>query len=201
MLILATLAGKRLVLSSNAGSLTGHDPGTGRCCCMSPGGPRTTGRKRRSRWCWGRATGFFSSAGYGMGCGVLQVKAGADGRLTAEELWRAKTMKTQFNSAAARDGFLYGLDDGLLACVEAATGKRRWKDGRYGAGQTLIVDDLVLSRANRGRWCWPRRTRIRTRNWAGGRGAEPARRGIFRRWRAAICWCGTTSRRRVMSCR
>jgi len=53
-------------------------------------------------------------------------------------------MKTQFNSTAARDGFLYGLDDGLLACVEITTGERKWKDGRYGSGQTLLVGDLVL---------------------------------------------------------
>ena len=34
-------------------------------------------------------------------------------------------MKTQFNSAAARNGYLYGLDDGLLACVEIASGTRK----------------------------------------------------------------------------
>jgi len=36
-------------------------------------------------------------------------------------------MKTQFNSAAYRDGFLYGLDDGLLACLEIATGDANGK--------------------------------------------------------------------------
>ena len=49
-----------------------------------------------------------------------------------------------------RDGYLYGLDDGLLACVDLATGERKWKDGRYGSGQTLLVDDLVLMQSEPG---------------------------------------------------
>ncbi|MFM8879298.1 MAG: hypothetical protein ACKOKG_09225 [Verrucomicrobiota bacterium] len=53
-------------------------------------------------------------------------------------------MKTQFNSPALRQGFLYGLDDGLLACVDAASGRRVWKDGRFGSGQTLIAGDVIV---------------------------------------------------------
>jgi len=49
-----------------------------------------------------------------------------------------------------RDGLLYGLDDGMLACVDGATGERLWKDGRYGSGQTLLVDDLVLVQSEPG---------------------------------------------------
>ena len=86
----------------------------------------------------------FLSAGYGAGCSLLEVKAGSDGKLVASQLWKNLRMKTQFNSVAAHDGFFYGLDDGLLACVEIATGQRKWKDRRYGSGQTLLVDDLVI---------------------------------------------------------
>lgn len=147
--ILVTLAGRRMVLSSNAGNLTGHDPVTGEVVLdVSWWGKENWPKASQPIVIEGDRV--FLSAGYGMGCGLLQVKAGSDGRLTAEELWRGKTMKTQFNSAALRDGFLYGLDDGLLACVDVATGKRRWKDGRFGAGQSLIVDDLVLIQSEAG---------------------------------------------------
>jgi outer membrane protein assembly factor BamB len=98
------------------------------------------------------ATGdrVFLSAGYGSGCVLLQIKAGADNQLVATQLWKNLHMKNQFNSIAARDGFFYGLDDGLLACVEIETGARKWKSGRYGSGQTLLVDDLVLVQTERG---------------------------------------------------
>jgi outer membrane protein assembly factor BamB len=59
-------------------------------------------------------------------------------------------MKTQFNNVAALEGHLYGLDDGLLACVNADTGKRAWKDGRFGSGQSLVVGSLLLVQNERG---------------------------------------------------
>ena len=92
----------------------------------------------------------FLSAGYGSGCLLLQVKADSKGKLAATVLWKNLHMKTQFNSVAARNGFLYGLDDGMLACVEVATGDRKWKEGRYGNGQTLLVDDLALIQSESG---------------------------------------------------
>jgi outer membrane protein assembly factor BamB len=41
-------------------------------------------------------------------------------------------------------GFVYGLDDGVLTCIDPATGERRWKSGRHGHGQLLLVGDLLL---------------------------------------------------------
>ncbi len=138
----ATLVGRRVILSINAGSFTVHEPTNGAVLLDF----------RWSEGKWPLASQpvvlgpdrVFLSAGYGTGCAMLQIKAATDGRLEATELWHNKMMKTQFNSAAYRDGHLYGLDDGLLACVNAETGRRMWKDGRYGSGQTLLVDDLIL---------------------------------------------------------
>jgi len=39
---------------------------------------------------------------------------------------------------------VYGLDDGVLVCLDPATGQRVWKDGRYGHGQILLVEDVLL---------------------------------------------------------
>ena len=36
------------------------------------------------------------------------------------------------------------MSDGILECVDLADGSRAWKDGRYGHGQLLLVDDLLL---------------------------------------------------------
>ena len=146
--ILATLAGRRVILSNNAASLTAHDPATGRLLFEHPWG----GAK------WPKASQpvvlpgdrVFVSAGYGMGCQIVQVTAGeagttsGSGTLRAETAWKGLTMKTQFNSPGLKDGFLYGLDDGLLACVDANTGRRVWKDGRFGSGQTLIVGGVIV---------------------------------------------------------
>jgi len=146
--ILATLAGRRVVLSCNAASLTAHNPTNGEILLDYP----WTNDK------WPKASQpvvlegdrVFLSAGYGSGCILLQVKSSPNGKLAATPLWKNLHLKTQFNSAAVRNGFLYGLDDGLLACVETSTGERKWKEGRYGSGQSLLVDDLALIQSESG---------------------------------------------------
>ena len=42
------------------------------------------------------------------------------------------------------DGFVYGLDDGVLVCLDPATGERCWKRGRYGHGQVILAGDLLV---------------------------------------------------------
>lgn len=145
---LATLAGRRVILSNNARSLTAHDPATGTVLLNHAWGGGQ----------WPKASQplvlapdrVFLSAGYGMGCQMLKIQAGADSTLTATELWTGMKMKTQFNSPASHQGHSYGLDDGRLACLNLETGERLWKEGRYASGQTLLVDDLVIIQNEKG---------------------------------------------------
>ena len=59
-------------------------------------------------------------------------------------------MRCKFNSPVMRDGHVYGLDEGLLACLDLKTGRRLWKKGRYGFGQLLLVGDTLLIQAEDG---------------------------------------------------
>jgi outer membrane protein assembly factor BamB len=43
-----------------------------------------------------------------------------------------------------KDGYIYGLDDGVLVCLNLENGQRKWKRGRYGHGQLILVNDLLL---------------------------------------------------------
>jgi outer membrane protein assembly factor BamB len=60
-------------------------------------------------------------------------------------------MKPDFNDFVEYQGFVYGFDGNIFSCVDAATGKRVWKKGRYGNGQVLLLPDagqlLVVSEA------------------------------------------------------
>ena len=145
---LVTLAGKKVVLSSNANTLTAHDPSTGMVLLSYPWGSSKWPRAAQPTIVPGDR--IFLSAGYGMGCLMLQIRATAEGKLTATELWHNNKMKTQFNSVHVLNGHIYGLDDGGLACMKIETGERLWKDGRFGAGQSLLVDDAVLIQSERG---------------------------------------------------
>jgi outer membrane protein assembly factor BamB len=103
---------------------------------------------------------IFVSSGYGTGAAMIELSA-TGGRFSVRELWRNTRMKNRFSSSVLHDGFIYGLDESILACVDAATGDLRWKGGRYGYGQVLLASghlivltedgDMVLVRATPGR--------------------------------------------------
>jgi outer membrane protein assembly factor BamB len=86
----------------------------------------------------------FITSGYGHGGVMLQLEQDDEGALTATELWRTRAMKAKFSNVMQRGEYLYGLDDGVLACLRLEDGKRVWKRGRYGHGQVLLVGDLLL---------------------------------------------------------
>ena len=92
---------------------------------------------------------MFLSASYGHGATVIEFHASGDG-LTVETVWRNTRMKNRFASSVLHDGFVYGLDNSILACVDADTGELRWKGGRYGFGQVLLAGDHLVILTERG---------------------------------------------------
>ncbi|QDU10080.1 PQQ-binding-like beta-propeller repeat protein [Gimesia aquarii] len=95
---------------------------------------------------------IFLGAGYGAGSARITIR---ESEQQAEpdviEDWKSKSLKLKFNSAVVRDGFVYGLDEGILTCLNLETGKRAWKRGRYGYGQMILVNDNLLILAEDGR--------------------------------------------------
>lgn len=140
--MLVTLAGKRFILSNNAARLTGYDQNNGEVLFDYAWGIDKWPKASQPVQVYSNR--LFVSAGYGMGCLLLEIQADSSGKLSTVQLWSSMKMKTQFNSPAIHENHLYGLDDGRLACLDLATGERRWKEGRFGSGQSIIVDDLIL---------------------------------------------------------
>jgi outer membrane protein assembly factor BamB len=92
---------------------------------------------------------LFVSAGYDAGAVLVQVNKSESG-WTTEEVWKTKQMKCKMGSCVYYDGHIYGLDDGILACIDANTGNRKWKGGRYGHGQFLLRNDILVIQAESG---------------------------------------------------
>ena len=86
---------------------------------------------------------FFISAGYGKGAAMVEV-TGAGRSFSARKVWENNSMKNKFNSSVLQNGYIYGLDEGILTCVEAETGERKWKGGRYGYGQVLLASGHLI---------------------------------------------------------
>lgn len=92
---------------------------------------------------------FFSS---GSGIRGLALEIARDGdRLSARELWRTNRMKNVVTSSVYREGFIYGIDQGMLACIDAANGEQKWKSGgRHGDGQTLLASGHLVTTTESG---------------------------------------------------
>ena len=73
----------------------------------------------------------------------LAVSRGAEG-WKVEERWMSNGLKPYHNDYVIHNGHAYGFDGNILACVDLADGKRKWKGGRYGNGQVLLLADQDL---------------------------------------------------------
>ena len=78
----------------------------------------------------------------------LALTRGADG-WTAAARWTTRGLKPYFNDFVVHEGHAYGFDGTILASIDLNDGERKWKGGRYGAGQLVLLPDqdllLVLS--------------------------------------------------------
>ena len=92
---------------------------------------------------------LFLSAGYGKGAAVIQLSGGTP-PFAVTEVWSNNRMKNKFSSSVLHDGYIYGLDEAILACINAETGQLEWKGGRYGYGQLLLAGDHLIVLTERG---------------------------------------------------
>jgi hypothetical protein len=81
--------------------------------------------------------------GMNMGTRALRLKKTND-QYTAEELWTSRQLKPDFVDLVSYQGYAYGNDGGMLTCIDLQTGERKWKGGRYGKGQILLLENSAL---------------------------------------------------------
>jgi outer membrane protein assembly factor BamB len=92
---------------------------------------------------------FFISSGYGKGAALVEVK-GSGNSFTASTVWENNNMKNKFNSSVLHNGYVYGLDEGILVCLDVNTGERKWKNGRYGYGQIILAGSHLIVTSDQG---------------------------------------------------
>jgi hypothetical protein len=68
---------------------------------------------------------------------------------TVVDRWASRGLKPYFNDFVVHEGHAFGFDGSILSSIDLADGKQKWKGGRYGHGQMLLLPDqdalLVLS--------------------------------------------------------
>jgi outer membrane protein assembly factor BamB len=145
--MLATLAGEHQVLIFDAEGLAGYDAKKG---------------KELWRYPWVTQEGInvaqpivlegdrvFISSGYGVGGAMLQVSQ-SEGKWSVRALWTSLKMACKFSSPVAYQGYLYGLSEGTLVCLDQETGEPQWRGERYAHGQLLRSGGLLLVLGEKG---------------------------------------------------
>ncbi|HLW66771.1 MAG TPA: PQQ-binding-like beta-propeller repeat protein, partial [Gemmataceae bacterium] len=133
---LTTLAGKPQVLMLSDRGLFAVDPADGKALWQHgqamPGAPRT-GQPH--------LVGDSQLAVATLdGSGLAMIRVTQEGPAwKAETLWDSSQMKTEFPDFVIYDGHIYGFDVAMFCCIDAANGKRAWKEGRYGRGQVVLL--------------------------------------------------------------
>lgn len=139
--VLLTLAGTEQVVLFDHGLITSHEPTTGELlwkqtwptaeCAAQP--TPLPGDK------------LLVSTAYGIGAKLYQItKGNQTNNYDVNLIWGSIFFKAKFTTIIYHKGFVYGLDDGIFTCINVVDGKRKWKRGRYGHGQTLLISDVLL---------------------------------------------------------
>jgi outer membrane protein assembly factor BamB len=145
--VLLNVASVPQILSFNSSRLTAHDPATGAVLWEHPW---PTGHPHIATPVLIEPDKILVSSGYGTGSELLRVSHGSDASWTVQRLWKSNRLKSKFTNLIYCGGYIYGLDDGILTCLEAATGRLLWKEGRYGHGQIIGAGELLLIMAENG---------------------------------------------------
>ncbi len=148
--VLATVAGERQIIAISESWVTGHRASDGKVLWEYPWPEEHDGSASCPQPVPLEGDRLFLSKGYGVGCSLLAIKRDADGNLAATPLWQPpikKLMKTKFSNVLLRDGYVYGLDDVLLECMQLETGAVKWKKRRqpvFGHGQIMLIGNTIV---------------------------------------------------------
>jgi outer membrane protein assembly factor BamB len=100
----------------------------------------------------------YCAAGYGVGATAVRISK-EGGAFKATELWLThgnQPVANHWSTPVYFKGHLYGMfsfkeySTGPMKCVELATGKVKWSQPGFGAGQVILAGDAVLALTDNG---------------------------------------------------
>ncbi len=148
--VVCELLGERQILTVNEDFLTAHSANDGSVLWEFPWDGNSDSNATASQPLPLGDDQVFVSKGYGIGASLLQIVRNEEGRIVPKPLWNPpvrKVMKTKLGNVVVRDGFIYGLDGGILQCIDIEQGKSQWKKRRLpaiGHGQLMAIGDSLV---------------------------------------------------------
>jgi len=92
----------------------------------------------------------FAASGYGTGGGLAKIAKSGDS-FSADEVYFTKHMKNHHGGMVLVDGYIYGSNEGLLACLDFKTGEVKWEERIPGKGSIAFADGRLYYRNEGGK--------------------------------------------------
>ncbi|HUS72188.1 MAG TPA: PQQ-binding-like beta-propeller repeat protein [Sedimentisphaerales bacterium] len=89
---------------------------------------------------------IFLSSGYNKGCALFKI-----GSSDFTELWRNKNMRNHFNSCVLWKGYIYGVDETTVKCLDFKTGQEQWSQKGFGKGSLMLSDEKLIILSDKGK--------------------------------------------------
>jgi outer membrane protein assembly factor BamB len=86
------------------------------------------------------------TSGYNRGASVLKVTAEGP-----QKVWENKNLRSQLSGPILLDGFVYGIDDNQLVCLDWKTGQVQWKEKSVGKGTLTAAAGKLIVLSENGR--------------------------------------------------
>lgn len=142
------LRNREQIVIVNEATISGHEPETGVVLWEYKWPGQSNGGASVSQPISIDDNRLFVSKGYHVGCALLDFSKSLPNTPIVTTVWsKSNLMKTKFTNPVFREGYVYGLSDGVLECLRVEDGKQMWKDsrnGRFGHGQLLLVGEHLL---------------------------------------------------------
>ena len=87
----------------------------------------------------------FITSGYNHGCALLKLNGHKP-----QLLWENKNMRSQMSGPVLINGFLYGIDDKQLVCLDWKTGEQKWAEKAPKKGSLSAASDKLIVIGERG---------------------------------------------------
>lgn len=143
--VLATLAGKRQIVAYQQMSVGGYDIESGEVLWSFEVG----GRQGNCASPLIVGDTVVVSKGYGHGTHRIGIRKN-EGGFEATEMWKSLKLKAKFANMVIKDGYLYGLNDGRMTCLNLEDGKASWRGSNFGHGQLLGVGNHMIVQTENG---------------------------------------------------
>jgi outer membrane protein assembly factor BamB len=89
---------------------------------------------------------IFITSGYNHGCCLLKMEQGKP-----VKVWENKNMRSKMSGPVVIDGYIYGIDNTQLVCLDWKTGGQKWAEPSVGMGSLMAADGKLIILSEKGK--------------------------------------------------